>query len=816
MSVSDEISASPFASPMWRGLMEWAKNHSTLACRHMQQEAVRPRAIAILSKDHLPELTIEEFNEHVWRFGKAVDAQGKEWKWQQVEALGPDELREALDSGKLTITGNRSVGQATNGWEVSLGKGKGPEIVDLLRRTVEELLYEGDDRLGALEHTMKASNGFGRNIGTLLLCILWPSEYGLWNEKSIAGVKKLAWLLGTESEWEESYDRYADFNALLLAISAASEGAFADLLGLDSFLYLLSELGAPGHWKVALGLDKPEVRSVLIERCGAQGFAAIGWDRDLPVRPSDANTVWFDKIQPGDYVVMHIPGKIGGVGRCTRPAYDLDLADVGDDVDAYYFRRIGVDWLLGERSYGDALPGAKMRRTVIDLDEKPYWGLAQLYSEDARYQAVLNPPEEYHTGQTWIFQCNPKTWDVLTVLDRDMPFDDDWTVNQYRGQPQVGDTAYIWRAGDDAGIYAVARIASEEHAVPGDAIGENKVDITYQRRVDPPLLKARLLGNSLTAGLSVIRNPQGSNFKVTQEQAQAIGAMLDGVQVPVHPPLPRSYSLEQMSDETSMPLGLLQRWVRAIERKGQAILYGPPGTGKTYLAERLARYLVGDGDGFSELVQFHPTYAYEDFMQGIRPRTMGEAGLEYSMEAGRFLSFCAKADSRKSRCVLIIDEINRANLARVFGELMYLLEYRGATHSIPLAGGEEHFSIPDNVRIIGTMNTADRSIALVDHALRRRFAFLALHPQYEVLERFHAGTGFPVEALIQVLRAANADIADGHYEIGLSFFLRKDLADHIEDIWRMEIEPYLEEYFIDRPQKAEGLCWDHIHGKLGL
>jgi 5-methylcytosine-specific restriction protein B len=180
------------------------------------------------------------------------------------------------------------------------------------------------------------------------------------------------------------------------------------------------------------------------------------------------------------------------------------------------------------------------------------------------------------------------------------------------------------------------------------------------------------------------------------------------------------YPLAQIAEETGFDKEMLDSWVRAIERKRQAIIYGPPGTGKTYIAELLARHLIGGNDGFMDIVQFHPAFAYEDFMQGIRPKPRPEGGLDYPMIKGRFLEFCEEARTRKGLSVLILDEINRANLARVFGELMYLLEYRDK--DIPLAGGGR-FKIPKNVRIIGTMNTADRSIALVDHALRRRFAF---------------------------------------------------------------------------------------------
>jgi 5-methylcytosine-specific restriction protein B len=289
---------------------------------------------------------------------------------------------------------------------------------------------------------------------------------------------------------------------------------------------------------------------------------------------------------------------------------------------------------------------------------------------------------------------------------------------------------------------------------------------------------------------------------------------------PVFPPPPSSppqlqpeYPLATYAAETGFEVATLETWKRAINRKGQAIIYGPPGTGKTFMAEKLAAHLIGGGDGFSELVQFHPAYAYEDFMQGLRPQRTASGGLHYPLVPGRFLEFCKRAATCKGPCVLIIDEINRANLARVFGELMYLLEYR--KREIPLAGGGT-FRIPEHVRLIGTMNTADRSIALVDHALRRRFGFIALYPRYEVLREFHARqeTGFATTGLIEQLKRVNEAIADPHYHLGLSFFLRTDLATQLPDIWQMEIEPYLEEFFFDQPEKFAQFRWENVKANV--
>ena len=288
------------------------------------------------------------------------------------------------------------------------------------------------------------------------------------------------------------------------------------------------------------------------------------------------------------------------------------------------------------------------------------------------------------------------------------------------------------------------------------------------------------------------------------------GDIEDEDEIEVNPP----YSLDDLVAETSLPKENLEAWLRAIDRKGQAILYGPPGTGKTYVAERLAKHLVAGGTGTAELVQFHPAYAYEDFMQGMRPKARDGGGLDYPIMDGRFKQFCDLARGRDGLSVLIIDEVNRANLARVFGELMYLLEYRDK--SIPLAAGGR-FSIPANVRLIGTMNTADRSIALVDHALRRRFAFLPLYPDYRMLTDFHAknGGGYDPAKLVAVLKDLNRKIGDHHYEVGTSFFMRRDIAEQLPDVWSMEIEPYLEEYFFDQRATVDSFRWGEVKKKLG-
>ena len=279
------------------------------------------------------------------------------------------------------------------------------------------------------------------------------------------------------------------------------------------------------------------------------------------------------------------------------------------------------------------------------------------------------------------------------------------------------------------------------------------------------------------------------------------------------------YQIEKISEISGFQTTQLTQWIHAINRKGQTIIQGPPGTGKTFIAEKLAKHLIGGGDGFSDIIQFHPAYTYEDFIEGLRPITQN-GQLTYSIVPGRFLEFCEKAEACEDTCVLIIDEINRANLSQVFGELMYLLDDRQDTaRFITLASGKL-FIIPTNVRIIGTMNTADRSISLVDNALRRRFAFIPLSPNYKVLRNYHKTwqTGFAIarlNRLIGILKKINLAINNKHYELGISFFLTKTLAKDIQEIWQMEIEPYLEEYFFDDQAKMDEFIWENIKKKLG-
>lgn len=251
---------------------------------------------------------------------------------------------------------------------------------------------------------------------------------------------------------------------------------------------------------------------------------------------------------------------------------------------------------------------------------------------------------------------------------------------------------------------------------------------------------------------------------------------------------------DALADYLHVSKAWLQECVELLRDRPQLIFYGPPGTGKTYIAQHLAEHLAGDN---VRLVQFHPAYSYEDFFEGYRP----EEGGGFALKPGPMRKVVDQAkDNPSTPYFLIIDEINRGNLAKVFGELYFLLEYRDKNVDLLYATNDDvGFTLPKNVFIIGTMNTADRSIALVDAAMRRRFSFLALHPSEDptsgVLRKWLAREGLPPLAG-DLLDALNTRIEDPDFKIGPSYFMRRVVHEEegFERTWRTAILPLLEEH----------------------
>ncbi|WP_239337552.1 McrB family protein [Frankia sp. CiP3] len=274
---------------------------------------------------------------------------------------------------------------------------------------------------------------------------------------------------------------------------------------------------------------------------------------------------------------------------------------------------------------------------------------------------------------------------------------------------------------------------------------------------------------------------------------------------------------KELAKRLLVDIDWLAETVDLLNEKKQLVLYGPPGTGKTYLAQEIAKFLAEETNGEHRLVQFHPSYAYEDFIEGFRPGLTADGTFRFAKEPGPFRRLVdAAAQNPSGAYVLVIDEINRANLAKVFGELYFLLEYRNRTIGLQYSPDED-FTLPRNVFLIGTMNTADRSIALVDAAMRRRFAWQSLFPGEppvaDMLRRWLAEKSLPIE-VADLLDALNAAIADRDATVGPSYLMSPRVAtgEGLARIWRTQILPLLEERHLGEHADVAG----YVRGRYGL
>jgi MoxR-like ATPase len=415
-------------------------------------------------------------------------------------------------------------------------------------------------------------------------------------------------------------------------------------------------------------------------------------------------------------------------------------------------------------------------------------------------------PEE---SNVWVFQANPTVFDIDRAVSEEPEMT--WVVRQYTKEVAKGDRVYIWRSGPEAGVIATATVLADPEILPGVADSpyalkpeslaksELRVRLKVGEVLPAPILRADLLEDPVLKDLEVITFPNATNFRVSSEQEEALREL---VTEPVRLTVPGVRS--ELAADLHLRQSFLDDAVDLLREKQQVIFYGPPGTGKTWIALELAKELTRDG-GTVDTVQFHPSYSYEDFIGGYRPAEDGAGGVRYQLTDGPLRRIASRAATDLGHPhLLIVDEINRGNIPKIFGELLFLLEYRRRDVRLQY-WPEEPFSLPPNLFLIGTMNTADRSIALVDAALRRRFYFVEFSPVKppvsEVLRRWLDEHGLDSEPA-RLLERLNREIGDDDFCIGPSYFMNKEGEQpNLDRIWEKAIMPLLHEHYY-------GTDWD--------
>lgn len=426
---------------------------------------------------------------------------------------------------------------------------------------------------------------------------------------------------------------------------------------------------------------------------------------------------------------------------------------------------------------------------------------------------VAAAPGEEDRGYWWL-NANPKIWSYSDIAVGEVQ---SYTLYNENGNKRrifqnfldakVGDMIIGYESNPVKQIVAIGRVSAEQD---GEKLFFEKVE-----GLTSPIDYATLRGCPELERMEYFQNPQGSLFKLTRGEFDFILDMIREENPISTDAAIDAYTKSDFLDEVYMTEKRYKNLVAVLRNKKNIILQGAPGVGKTFAARRLAWSMMGEQDDSRiEFVQFHQNYSYEDFMMGYKPVEDG-----FELKYGVFYRFCQKAANQPDKeFFFIIDEINRGNMSKIFGELLMLIEkdYRGTKATLAYNGLS--FSVPKNLYIIGMMNTADRSLAMIDYALRRRFSFFEMEPGFDSEGFIHYQNGLNNETLnelISKVKDLNHEIAldkslGKGFCIGHSYFCGRDICtdEWMHSIVDYDILPMLSEYWFDDPNKL--LRWENI------
>ena len=426
---------------------------------------------------------------------------------------------------------------------------------------------------------------------------------------------------------------------------------------------------------------------------------------------------------------------------------------------------------------------------------------------------VAAAPGEQDHGYWWL-NANPKIWSFSDIAVGEVQA---YTLYNENGNKRrifqnfldakAGDMIIGYESNPVKQIVAIGRVSAEQD---GEKLFFEKVE-----GLTSPIDYATLRGCPELERMEYFQNPQGSLFKLTRGEFDFIFDLIREENPAAQEASIDAYTKSDFLDEVYMTEKRYENLVAVLRNKKNIILQGAPGVGKTFAAKRLAWSMMGEKDDSRiEFVQFHQNYSYEDFMMGYKPVEDG-----FELKYGIFYRFCQRAANQPDKeFFFIIDEINRGNMSKIFGELLMLIEkdYRGTKATLAYNGLS--FSVPKNLYIIGMMNTADRSLAMIDYALRRRFSFFEVEPGFDSEGFIHYQNGLNNETLNELInkvkdlnREITLDKSLGKgFCIGHSYFCGRDVCteEWLHSIVDYDILPMLSEYWFDDANKLQR--WENI------
>lgn len=526
------------------------------------------------------------------------------------------------------------------------------------------------------------------------------------------------------------------------------------------------------------------------------------YNKENPMNDKCALDDFKNGIQPGDIIIVK-----KGVYKLL--GYGEVISDYYYDKNRKTYNHVRtINWIkTGEwdvsilENHNHQL----VQKTLTDLTKYGDYPrqLIKLIDENVSKENILENMSE--KNYYWL-NANPKIWSFSELKNGE--------IIEYTAVNENGNKRRIYKNYQEAkkGDMVIAYEATPTKAIVGicvieEELKDNILKVKKLETLVNPIPYTEIQDIEELAKMEYKQNPQGSLFALTENEYNII---IDIVREsnPVFKKDVSKYTKYNFLNDVYITDNEYDKLVNLLYRKKNVILQGAPGVGKTYMAKRLAYSIIGEKDNERiKCIQFHQSYSYEDFIEGFRPTET-----TYKLEKGIFYNFCKLAENNPDKpYFFIIDEINRGNLSKIFGELLMLIECDKRGEKLNLAYSKIGFSVPNNLYIIGMMNTADRSLALIDYALRRRFAFYKVKPAFEN-EKFmqykdnldSAKFNKLIELIEMINIEINKDLSLGEgFEIGHSYFCELDNVtdEDIESIITYEIVPLIEEYWFDDMDK---------------